>query len=739
MKKFRKLFSRNLVSQFLYSYILVLIIPMVILFYGFYAAFTIVEDDIRESNIAMLTKSMYLLNEEVRALETLALQTSQYSPLRELGTMTERNGDYITTVKDVISEFYTLINYQSLPLLDAAYIYLNQMDLVIYNHSVYHPDVFELYTSSWGMTLEEWYDMCRNGIGRSPHYYISPDGAVQYIIPFSNSLFGENQGVIVYRYSKREFDRLLSFTNEYDEYSTFILDDSSQVIYSSDQLGLRDKILSADLDNNGFTTLDSNYMIYTTAQHPSWKYILALPRKTSHTQLTVLQNLVLILVLVAAAIGVLISLLLSILKVRPINTLIHSVMTEEELAEQAPNLGNLVSVITAKNENLLQEIREDKPMLQKAFFHDLIKAEFLTNKEMYYNAQRAGIEINGSRYIVTSVKLFPDNDFYTIDPQTIEEVQLLTQLLLNQIMDVFAAPVWLHKANYLTCLFIFQTEHSSDQIISLAERTCYWLASEYQVESFWGISMPCTDLLSIWKNCEEAQIAMEHCHSEKHIQEYNSNLANQDELYFPKMAREKLAASLRSGDSASCKTVLDILENENFTNRNLGRNHLIHLNRYITDILSSLEVLDTTELILTLNEEIISYHGNPGVYFSRLRSICADICRQVQQNKSAQHGRLIERIQLYIQENYMDSGLGLSRISSEFHISEGYVSSLFKEQSSVNFGDYVENIRISKACQLLKENEHTVSEIAEFVGYNSVQSFRRAFKRVMGSSPKEYR
>ena len=65
MKKFKKMFSANLVAQFLYSYILVLIIPMLILFYGFYCAFTIVEEDIRESNIAMLTKSMYLLNEEV--------------------------------------------------------------------------------------------------------------------------------------------------------------------------------------------------------------------------------------------------------------------------------------------------------------------------------------------------------------------------------------------------------------------------------------------------------------------------------------------------------------------------------------------------------------------------------------------------------------------------------------------------------------------------------------------------
>ncbi len=181
------------------------------------------------------------------------------------------------------------------------------------------------------------------------------------------------------------------------------------------------------------------------------------------------------------------------------------------------------------------------------------------------------------------------------------------------------------------------------------------------------------------------------------------------------------------------------MENENFTNRTLNRNQFIRLNRYITDIFTSLTLPDITERILWLNEEAIGYHESHKEYFYRLRSICSDICKQIQQNKSLQHGKLIERIQQYIQENYMDSGLGLSRISSEFHISEGYVSSIFKEQSNVNFGDYVENIRINKACQLLKENEHTISEISEFVGYNSVQSFRRAFKRVMGISPKEYR
>ncbi len=736
MKKLKKLYSSSPIIQFLCSYILVLIIPMLILFYGFYNAFAIVENDIKESNIAMLSKSMYLINEEVRTLESLSLQTSNYAPLRELGTMTSRKGRYITSVKDVISEFYVLINYQSLPLLESAYIYLSQMDLIIYDHSVYHPDVFAQYIDGWGMTMDEWYAMCHNGITSRSHYYISSDGSIQYVMPFSDSLFGNNLGVIVYRYNKEEIHRLLSFG--YDEYSIFVLDNDNQILYNEDLLGIGDTIPFEELTSTGVSSVEPNYWIYTAVQTPSWKYILALPEATQ-TQLTVLKNLVLILVLVASAIGVLISILLSISKGKPINTLIHSVMTEEELAENSPNLGNLATLIQAKNETLLQEIEEDKPMLQKAFFHNLIKAEFLTSKEMYYNAEKAGIKINGNQFVAVSVKLFPDNDFYTVDLQTIEEVQLLTQLLLKQITEVYSSSVWSYKKNYLTCLFIFQLEKQPNQILTLVEQTYHWLFSEYEVESFWGISAPCTNLLDIWKNCEEAYTAMEHCNGEKHIQQYHPNLANQAELYFPETAREKLSAALKSGDSTSCETILDILENENFTNRTLNRNQFIRLNRYITDIFTSLTLPDITERILWLNEEAIGYHESHKEYFYRLRSICSDICKQIQQNKSLQHGKLIERIQQYIQENYMNSGLGLSRISSEFHISEGYVSSIFKEQSNVNFGDYVENIRINKACQLLKENEHTISEISEFVGYNSVQSFRRAFKRVMGISPKEYR
>ena len=83
--------------------------------------------------------------------------------------------------------------------------------------------------------------------------------------------------------------------------------------------------------------------------------------------------------------------------------------------------------------------------------------------------------------------------------------------------------------------------------------------------------------------------------------------------------------------------------------------------------------------------------------------------------------------------------MGLARVGSQFRMSESYLSTLFKEQSGGNFGDFLETLRIEKACELLQDKTIIVTKVAEEVGYNSVQSFRRAFKRVKGVSPKEQR
>jgi len=121
--------------------------------------------------------------------------------------------------------------------------------------------------------------------------------------------------------------------------------------------------------------------------------------------------------------------------------------------------------------------------------------------------------------------------------------------------------------------------------------------------------------------------------------------------------------------------------------------------------------------------------------FDIIEEMCIQLCDRIHSSTTNQTNQLISNIQEYIDENYMDPSLGLNKISNEFNISEGYFSHLFKEQTNINFVDYLEKVRIDKALELLKDEKLSINSISEKVGYNSAQSFRRAFKRVCGLSP----
>lgn len=195
-----------------------------------------------------------------------------------------------------------------------------------------------------------------------------------------------------------------------------------------------------------------------------------------------------------------------------------------------------------------------------------------------------------------------------------------------------------------------------------------------------------------------------------------------------------------AGQWQETKNMIALLEKENCTNRNLHRNQFIKFNRKIMDILGQVsQKHEVGEKAFWLNEVFMEPEVSGEEYFYRLRQLCKKICNDNVEKKQEQRGLLVEEIKKYIQEHYCDSDMGLSKVGGEFRMSESYLSTLFKEQSGGNFADYVEMLRIEKACELLQNSTNTVNDVAEAVGYNSVQSFRRAFKRVKGVSPKELR
>lgn len=781
----KKLYNNNSIFQFWTSYLLVLIIPLIIVFVCFQYVFHVVKDDANKTNNTMLEHSISLIDSELKSFESLAFQAAQSNKLLEFSKATKLNSENALLALDAMNDIFSLINFHGVNLIDEAYVYCRNSNYIMFENTLYKPATFEKYVKKWGIDIVEWYDQCINNTNRLPFYIPTKNNQLLYVLPFSNTLKGDSEGLIFLLLDSKKLQYLLDFSNKFEEYAVFILDSEDQIIWTehnydykpvdleqhesgTDKINVEESVLD-DIDSFDFhdslkeAVNSSNQtshnrdlvqqvasaiknkdtqIIHLDSQKNGWRYYVIVPENEVYKELNVLKILIFSLLILAVVIGEVFSLFLSIRAGRPINDIFRRLEPKENSKRNSEKLGELVTDIIRSNQKYIENLEKDKPLLQKAFFHDLIKSEFVNTNEINYMAEKAGISITSQNYTIVALKLFANNDFYEVDKQTIEDVRILMQVVTSNLEELSKTQVWFYKKDYLTTLALFLGNQATEEITSLVEQVSYWITSTYSVETRWGVSNLSTDLLNVWKVCEEATTALESCDSNNHIVQYNYHLDNIKEYYFPDMAKESLKNCIQYGDVLRMKNVLDIIQKENFEKRSLSRKRFLKLNSQIVSMLS--EFCDTApevkEQIMQLNQILIEYEeGMQEQYFIHLNRICEFLCQETTKKIHLKRGELVKNIRSYINENYMDSNLGLAKISSVFGISEGYVSSIFKEQDGINFADYVEQLRIEKACQLLKDDTYKITDISEMVGYNSVQSFRRAFKRVLGIKPTEFR
>ena len=733
---------KNSISMFLLSYIMVLVVPLLIATIGFQIAFGIVEENLKVTHINMLQRSADVIENELVDIESVALQIASDSTILEMASKSKGDSNYIQPMMDALSNFTLYLNYKDIKLLDSekAYIYLRNTDLVLYEKSYYKPDIFRIYLKKWDIDYEDWRAEMEqaNSLGTS---FRRNGNGFEYVFPFSKQMFGEKQGVIVLRIDGDEVARKMEFINNLenrDKYMVEILDEGGEQLWASHSAEEFPELTFEELESN-YLEKDGMSIIVAKAEKIDLYYVLVLPVKESLSQLATLKNIVLLLMIAAIAVGMILALFQAIRKGRPVDEALQALAPTGEERAHYMNLGTAVSEMVKKHEDVLQEVAQNKDSLKKNFFDDLLKAEFSTETQLRCGAEKAGVDIDNQFYQTAFIELFAENDFLTVDEQTMNEIRVLSQLMKNHLREICGNNVWFHKKNYNSEIAIFAIDNMEEDVFDIIKQTKEWVMEECHIEITSGIGRTCNNLLLIWRSMEEARIALENCTRENPVVSYKAELVKSNEYYFPSIAEEKLEQSIRAGQWQETKDILALLETENCVNRKLSRTQFIKLNQKFMEIWGSWNKEELQEKAFWINEVLLQPEISEQEYFQRLRQLYRRVCNDNVEKKQEQKSRMVEEIKEYIRAHYCESDMGLARVGSEFRVSESYLSTLFKEQSGGNFGDFVETLRIEKACELLQDKTITVNEVAEEVGYNSVQSFRRAFKRVKGVSPKEQR
>ncbi len=99
---------------------------------------------------------------------------------------------------------------------------------------------------------------------------------------------------------------------------------------------------------------------------------------------------------------------------------------------------------------------------------------------------------------------------------------------------------------------------------------------------------------------------------------------------------------------------------------------------------------------------------------------------------------LIKRVLEYINENFADSKLDINMVADEIGVSRTQLWRKFKSKTGVNPSDYILELRMEKAKEMLVSGNYKVAEVAYDVGYSNPQYFTKCFSQYFGAAPREY-
>ncbi|MDG0791258.1 AraC family transcriptional regulator [Cohnella ginsengisoli] len=106
--------------------------------------------------------------------------------------------------------------------------------------------------------------------------------------------------------------------------------------------------------------------------------------------------------------------------------------------------------------------------------------------------------------------------------------------------------------------------------------------------------------------------------------------------------------------------------------------------------------------------------------------------------KRKQHTETIAKTMDFIERHYRED-LSLKEISTNVYLSPGYLSTIFKNETGMTIYDYITQVRMKAAGDLVLDPDVKIQDVASAVGYNNIQSFIRFFKKAYKMTPLEYR
>lgn len=401
------------------------------------------------------------------------------------------------------------------------------------------------------------------------------------------------------------------------------------------------------------------------------------------------------------------------------------------------NIWECADRIIRENNEFEEKINTYAQSRRSETLERLLRNGYENREEVDVALSEAGIVVEQEECVVLSIRYTGyDYRVHISENMTMKDmVKELMSGLLEQRLEIFDT-----AAKETVCILFFKKEVDQEMILrdivsKLKIELIYncgialKIAVGGVVDSLYNISTSYMQIKEVFRYTETSG------------QEVNlyTDIKEMEKLYYSKSDDERIFNYVALGNAEEAKKIVEKIYNTSFksgveiTSTKVFGILKLRLCKTITEIVKKYKIsMEETLQELNLEQDTENF-------FSMIY-ICLDrIAVEISNRNEMLRNHTVMDIVNYVNQNYCSSSLCLKEIAREFSLNENYVSTLFSKAYGTTFSQAVETLRIKKACELIRETETTIGEVSEMVGYTSDASFRRAFKKVTGMAPREFK
>lgn len=535
----------------------------------------------------------------------------------------------------------------------------------------------------------------------------------------------------------------------YNNEGTFMLVNSKdEVIYCSQQTD--SQLIEAMMRNSDKKMIKykgEKYLRYTS-EALNVKQLYFVPYNTVTNDLRAISTLICLAYSAALCIGALSIFYFLKQNVNPLRKIIAVLEKNEQLPEQYSNeyttIESGLEEFRKSNLKLQRKIDSLKPAMVQRFLAKILTVGKIDNEI----SRELLLQLNKSGFYILLIELTDLGDFYldNDNEESFYEAQELSFVAITNIFNEILSPlgnIFLENLNDMIVGVINSDEVDYQAVFNLTEKA-YQLSAKYLKITARLVLSPRAEAIHelpvLYNN------ALNDFEYGTIMNEYGLILGkkasnNSISDFSPKEYKDLFVTNILNADIVGAETIVNkILEQGLLSSpKYVSKYALADLLLAAVDALAEqgAELPDASAKCDSVLKVIMDTKRVSEIKKS-VHDFIALLCST--SPKASDNNIAIEdSVAKYIKENFSETEMNVTIIADTFQVSTSYLSSRFKQKFGVSILDYINQIRIKNAKELLKKTDLSVEEIFKKSGYISKATFLRQFKKFCSTTPSAYR